>query len=197
MNKYVSLNKRPFSNKIAPYIKWIIIIILAVILVLIARSYANSTYKKELTKFEPEIQTRWNNFHEQLKGTDLSSYELTILGKKMLESNQPEWAIIVLEKASEKDTKYRDAALFTGYAYLEIAEKLKNKETNAQINNLTMQQFDSETLNQKAIEYLNRAKDIDPIYSQTYELLTIAYQDKGDAQNAELCYNKFKEFSKN
>jgi tetratricopeptide (TPR) repeat protein len=196
MTKYDFLNKSPLKQKISPYIKWILIFALAIILVFVARSYANSLYQKELKKFEPENQAMQDGFRISVEKSSLSSYELTLLGKKMLETNRPQWAIIILDEASKKDSQYRDAALFAGYANLKFANDIKNNPTTYQLQAISYY-LPATSYLEKAIEYLNRAKDIDPIYDQTYELLTVAYQNLGDDKNAALCYNKFKEFSKN
>ena len=180
MNHYGYLNKPSLSQSVSPYVKWAIVVILTIGLVFGIRSYVISFEKKENIKTDQIISDLHAKFEETIKKSSKNSNELTIYGQKLLESNQTEWAVIVLNEAVSRDPNYRDASLYAGYAYLKLAESNNN---SIELNNL-------------AIDYLKKAGEIDPIYPKTFELLTIAYQNIDDDENSNLCYNKFKEFDK-
>lgn len=191
MQNYICIKKLFYKNKNSKFmqiIKWIIIVILLIIGVFGIRSYVRSQEKKEIEKYETTLAEVKNNFKKSLENSPKSSYELAVLGKKLLETNQTEWAVIVLEVASAKDPKYRDAALFAGYAYLRQAQEIQNSITkNNNIENYYKYY-------KKSIEYLNKAADIDPIYPDTFRLLTIAYQNIGDMENMQTAYQKYQDF---
>lgn len=186
-NKYSFLTKPTLSQKISPYLKWIIILILVIALVFGLKSYVNSVYQKEMQKNSKNLEEIKNNFRQSVKDSKRTSADLVKLGVKVLNYNQTEWAAIIFEEAAAKDPKYRDAAFYAGYANLRLAEEDKNSKSQAPNNS---------QYNKLAIEYLEKAKELDPIYPKTYELLTVAYKNIGDDENSKLCYNKYTEFNK-
>jgi len=182
------------SNRPNMTIKIIIAILLLLIAVFGIRSITNSVYEKEIKKSNTKLIEYKNSFLEIIKKSDKSSQTLTNLGMKLLKNNQTEWAAIVLENAANKDPNYRDAAVYTGYAFLRLAQEtdeLKNTGTKEQRNTETEKQY-----NNKAIEFLEKAIKIDPLFPRTYELLTIAYKNTGDDEKSVICYNKLKDLSK-
>ncbi|HCS78681.1 TPA: hypothetical protein DIV55_02965 [Patescibacteria group bacterium] len=90
--------------------------------------------------------------------TDL--YYLMDQGSKLLNGNQPRNALMNFQRATELDKNYRDGWVWLGYA------QIQNDDPAS------------------AITSLKNAEAIDPIYAQTYELLTIAYEKTGDAEAA-------------
>lgn len=126
------------------------------------------------------------NLKNALAGSNKSQFELVILGKKYLENN-PALANAIFLKAAQIDPNYRDAAFCSGVSYLAKAEQLdKNlfsqKDYQAKLTELY----------NGAIEQLNKAKDLDPLYKPTYEFLAYTYTQLHDDKNAEICYNKIK-----
>jgi Tfp pilus assembly protein PilF len=135
------------------------------------KAYFKSVYNQEMQKNLAEQNQYKASFAENLKNSNKSAFELTNLGKKMLEANNPDYAAIILEIAMEKDPNYRDSAVLAGYAYITA-------------NN-----------NNKAVDALNKASTIDPIYPRTFELLSIAYKNLKDDKNFNICYNKYKQLT--
>ena len=72
----------------------------------------------------------------------------------------------LLKEVTVSDPKYRDGWVFLGYTYLEL-----NDYDNAE-------------------KALNAAKDIDPVYPLTFELLARTYQAKGDQAKGDECTQK-------
>ena len=197
-------------------IRWAIISIIVLIIIFGFRSYVKSIYQKELDKNNSQLTQIENDFRSTIEKSPKSAYELTVLGKKMLDNNQNYWATVVLEAACKKDPKYRDAALLTGYAYLKLSEETRNPKSDSRpelesreiLNNIqihpssilgvknpndknkTIEQF-----NNLAIDFLLKAQNIDPIYPQTQQLLSIVYKNLGDEKNATICYNKYVAFN--
>ena len=147
------------------------------------RSITKSVYEKEIKKSDTKLIEYKNSILEIIKKSDKSSQTLTNLGIKLLKNNQTEWAAIVLENAANKDPNYRDTAVYAGYAFLRLAQDQNSNITKKQYNN-------------KAIEFLEKAIKIDPLFPRTYELLTIAYKNTGDDEKSVICYNKLKDLSK-
>lgn len=170
-----------FSDKTRLILKGLLVIILILSAILGIKSYASSVYQKEVAKNEVQIKVFKYNLRENIKNSPKSSYELVVLGKKLLEKNQTEWAALFFEGASAKDPKYRDANLMTGYAYLRIAQST---------NDYRLASDDYK----KSIEFLLKARDLDPIYAETHELLAVAYKNIGNEKESEICYNKYNEF---
>jgi predicted Zn-dependent protease len=135
------------------------------------KAYFESVYNQEMQKNQAEQNLYKTNFAENLKNSKKSAFELTNLGKKMLEANSPDYAVIILEVAMEKDLNYRDSAVLAGYAYLKTND------------------------NKKAVDALVKASAIDPLYPRTFELLTIAYKNLKDDKNFDICYNKYKQLT--
>ncbi|OGD65376.1 hypothetical protein A3F08_01720 [Candidatus Berkelbacteria bacterium RIFCSPHIGHO2_12_FULL_36_9] len=164
-------------------IRWIIIVILILIIIFGFHSYVKSIYQKELNKYSSQTSQFENEMKSSIENSPKSAYDLTVLGKKMLNNNQTYWATVVLETAVKKDPQYRDAALLTGYSYLKSAETINDKQYAISYSNL-------------AIVYLIKARDLDPVYARTHELLALAYKNIGDAENAALSAQKAKTFNK-
>ena len=147
-------------------------------------------WQKELSKLRNQSTQKiaqseeqfYNNLEQSLVDSDKNSFELIVLGKNMLDKNLIDGALVCFKVASEKDKNYRDAFFYLGYSYLKKTEKQNNNETTEQENN--------------AKEAFLKAKDLDPLYAQTYEFLAYIYNNLGDEENAQLCYNKYQELNK-
>lgn len=190
-----------FPKKDNYLIKWIIIIILLILTIFGLKSYVKSVYQKEITKSNQQLEQIKKDFRQNVKNSNKSADRLVLLGKKMLENKQAEYAAIVLEEASAKDPKYRDAALYTGYAYLRLAEETLNPKSeilnNTQIQNSNDKNKTIEQFNSLAINYLVKARDIDPLNATTHQLLAIAYKNIGDEQQSALAAEKAQAFATN
>jgi len=148
----------------------------------------NSVAAKEITETQEQFYLDQKN---ELIKSNKNAFELEATGKKMLDKNYLEMALVYFETATQKDQNYRDAAFYLGYTYLKLAETSPNyldKKAVKKFSNLAMN---------KSLESFLKAKDLDPLYSPTYEFLSYIYNKKGDAENSQLCYNKFKSFSQN
>lgn len=166
-----------------------------------------------------------NNSMESVKGayinllstTDKPADVLLFEGISLIDKNQIEIGLITLEKAVSLDPNYRDGALYTGYTNLRLAQEQMNQKTKEQKNIKTIEQKNLETkelknsnlqfnssnfslsssdLLAKAKEYLEKARDIDPLYAKTHEYLAVVYDLLGDSQNADLSRQRAKDFSK-
>lgn len=141
--------------------------------------------RKQLVQIQKEQE---ENLRQYFKKSTKNSLELIVAGRKyLLDKNRPDLALFYFERAAEIDPDYRDAHFYLGYSYLKIYENERSDRTNG---------------TSKAIERVEhardaflKAKDRDPLYAPTYEFLAYTYGQLGDAQNAELCYNKYKELS--
>jgi len=135
-------------------------------------------YDTEITESQKKLQL---NYQKRLEQQEKTANDLVKEGIYLLEKNQLTLAPIALEAAAKKDANFRDAWLYTGYSYLKeyIAEGKNNQN-----------------LINKAKDYLETAKNIDPLYPLTYKLLSTTYYELNDAAQAEICYNKAKDFDK-
>lgn len=121
-------------------------------------------------------------YEKRLDESKKSAQELFYQGVDLAKKNLTDYAAITLEGAVEKDPKWRDLAYYTGYVYYQMAQ---NSTKEVQSSYLV-----------KSKLYLEKARDIDPLHAPTYELLAQVYQNLGDEKNAEICYNKAKDFKK-
>lgn len=102
-----------------------------------------------------------------------SAHALADHGFDALEADDLSTASLYLRSAATKDPKYRDAAVYAGYAELARADQAwKSDPTEAEKRTKT------------AATLLEQAKLIDPIHAYTYELLAIAYGNLGKSDLA-------------
>lgn len=111
------------------------------------------------------------NFRKKLSQSQKNALELGVLGESMVDKGYSQYGILILEEAIKKDPTIRDLNLYTAKVYFDLEDYEKAKTTAL------------------------CAKDLDPLYVPTYKLLTQIYLALGDDQNAEICYNKAKDFS--
>lgn len=131
-----------------------------------------ATYDKKLAESKESAQTLF--------------YQALGSAKK----NLSDYAAVTLEAAAKKDPKWRDLAYYTGYFHLKMLDANPYRQGSAEYVNWQKDNLD------KSKTYLEKARDLDPLYAPTYEALAVVYQKLGDAQNAEICYNKAKEFKR-
>lgn len=156
-------------------INWLKIIIYILLAGLIIWSWFY--FSKKATSYAHELHSQSDNlsaeislnYLQKITASDNDALTLGLTGETLVKKGFPNLGILTLEEAVKRGS-YRDLYLYTASVYL--------------------QQSDIS----KALEYAELAKNLDPICPQTYELLSQIYTARGDAQNAEICYNKSKEF---
>ena len=132
------------------------------------------------TTYQTQLQA---DFAAALAASPLTAVQLTTQGMALV-SKDPEVASMVLEAASAKDPKLRDAALGAGFAELAVAEPLWTSNAQAAHDHT-----------QTARRYLEVAAAIDPIHAKTYELLAVAYGNLGQTDEAAQASTKAKTFA--
>ncbi len=149
------------------------IILISAIIIFWFLSAKSAHSLKESLELESKNTTQSieENFKSKLLSSDKNAIELGILGEEMAQKGYPEYSIIILEEAIKKDNTIRDLDLYTAKLYFDLAN-YEDAKTTALL-----------------------AKDTDPLYAPTYELLTEIYRALGDEENADICYNKSKDFS--
>ncbi|MCL5407284.1 MAG: hypothetical protein M1429_02200 [Patescibacteria group bacterium] len=95
------------------------------------------------------------------------TYQATKLGIKFTQAQNDDLALLAFQKATDLDPTYRDGWVWRGYS------ELKNNQS------------------QNAVASLKKAEEIDPINPRTYELLTIAYNQTNDTDNAKKTQEKY------
>lgn len=110
--------------------------------------------------------------------------QLADRGFSALEADDLASGSLYLRAAATKDPKYRDAAVYAGYAELARAEQLWQRDP-----------AEAEKRTKGAATVLEQAKLIDPIHAYTYELLAIAYTNLGKAELAADASAKAKAFA--
>lgn len=122
-------------------------------------------------------------FETAISTSSLDAMQLTVKGMALV-AKDPTVASLLLEGASAKDPKYRDAAVGAGFAELAIADPLW--VTDAQT---------AHDHTQIAQRYLEAAAAIDPIHAKTFELLVVAYGNLGQTEQASQAATKAKTFA--
>lgn len=121
-----------------------------------------------------------------LAASDASAFDLANKGFGYLEhDDQVASASLFLQAASAKDPKYRDAALYAGFAELKRADALWASDPTT-----------AARLTRNARTFLELARSVDPIHAYTYELLEVAYTNLGQAELAADAKTKAASFAK-
>lgn len=97
--------------------------------------------------------------YNQVRSVPDSSYDLVTLAKYLIENNEAQMAVEAAATATEMDKEYRDAWLYLGLSNLAVA---KNVELTGDKAN---------TYIEKGKEALSRAKQLDPSYAATNDIL--------------------------
>lgn len=167
-NQYRSNRKKEQTVKTILYI----ILISAVIIFWFVSAKSVKSLQEKLSKEAYDTQVSIEkNFQNKLKSSPKSAQELGILGENMAEKGYPQYALTILEEAIMKDNSIRDLDLYTAKLYYDLADYEKAKTTAL------------------------LAQEKDPLYPPTYDLLAEIYRALGDEENANICYNKSKDFS--
>jgi len=154
---------------------WLKIIIYLIIIVLAVLAYffftkKATSYTNELDRQSQELaQDIGSNYLKILSDSKDDALTLGLTGETLVKKGFPKMGILTLEEAIKRGA-YRDLYLYTATVYFSQGDITK------------------------ALEYAESAKKLDPINPPTYELLAQIYTARGDAENAEICYNKSKEF---
>jgi len=172
---YQNLKKQFRDNRTAEHKTKIIIyivLILAIIICWFASAKRVTSLRDKLSwESQNDTITLKKNFQAKLSQSQKNAIELGILGEEMVKKGYPQYAILMLEEAIKKDSSIRDLNLYTAKVYFDLGDYEQAKTTAL------------------------RAKDLDPLYVPTYSLLTEIYRALGDEENAQICYNKSKDFS--
>ncbi len=185
--------KIPGSQKHQSFIiNWQIVFYIVLIASLILAGFfiLKMSNKKIIAQYDQEILQQQNqlkeNYQKILEKSEKSNNKLILQGVELIDKNQIEFGCMALEEAIKRDTDIRDANIYAGYGFLRLAQKAKKQESKK-----TRKQEYLE----KAKQYLEKALDIDPIHSLTYQLLASVYFELGDAELAQICYNKANELA--
>jgi len=107
-----------------------------------------------------------NNYSKSLE-KQTNVYALAKRGLRQINLNQPAYACATMKRATQLDDKYRDAWFLLGTAYL------KNGQTT------------------EAIQSLEKAAALDPIYAPTFKILASAYNQAKNEAKAAAAQNKY------
>lgn len=127
----------------------------------------SGVYTNKLTR---NLSGPGNAMKEQLReniATQTDAYAACKLGVSFIKAQNDDLALLAFQKATDLDPTYRDGWVERGYS------ELKNNQP------------------QNAVTSLKKAEEIDPINPRTYELLTIAYNQTGDVDNAKKAQEKY------
>ncbi|EKD56616.1 MAG: hypothetical protein ACD_58C00132G0003 [uncultured bacterium] len=208
MNKF--LIRQPHNNTVREFFakehkQFMLIFSITIIFGLGLTHWANATYNKNynLAANNPEqgmgsVLGAYTNILDQ---TNKPADTLLFEGINLIKKDQTEIALLTLEEAVKRDPNYRDAALYTGYTYLRLAQEQTNIKTEKQKNSNSLSNSSDDSLSirnslAKAKEYLEKARDIDPLYAKTHEYLAVVYQLLGDTQNTDLSLKRAQDFAK-
>lgn len=164
--------KQKDNHKKIRYIIYAIIFILTVVYLLF---YANKVYS-EKKLLENQSRSMEENLlktsKETLEKSDKTGTQIGLIAEKLINKGFTNLGLIALDVAVKKSPDCRDLAYY------------------AATTNYANKNYD------KAKEYSEQVTSIDPLFSQNYELLGAIYQQDGNNELAQLCYNKVKDFSR-
>lgn len=124
--------------------------------------------KTETNKAMAIVTARYDEYIAQ----ETDPFKLAKYGMGLLQTNDNQTALKCFEKVTELDPEWRDGWIWKGNTQLRLGEP------------------------KEALISLKKAEKIDPIYPLTYQLLTIAYQETGDAESAKATQEKLVYLSK-
>ncbi len=170
LSKHILPKKNFAANwRLLFYISFGLLVIISVIVWQIDLIKIRKNSNAQVLEIETQSETNLNNYLEK---SAKSGIELTILGKKLLDTEQFSNSIIFFQQASKKDPNYYPTQLYLGYAYLKLNS------------------YDS------ALSAFKAAAQINPLSSEAQNYLAYTYNKLGDTSNAQICYNKAKELEK-
>ena len=97
--------------------------------------------------------------YNQVRAVPDSSYDMVVLAKSLIEQNEPQLAIEAARTATEMDKEYRDAWLYLGISNLAVVKEVELSGNNYQ------------GYLDKGKQALTRAKQLDPSYAATNDIL--------------------------
>ena len=153
-----------------------IVRLIAAVAFLVVAYFAIQAFSGVYTdKLTQNLSGSGNAMKEQLReevATQTDAYAACKLGVSFTKAQNDDLALLAFQKATDLDPSYRDAWVWRGYG------ELKNNQP------------------QNAVTSLKKAESIDPINARTYELLTIAYNQTGDQDNAKKAQEKYEYLAK-
>jgi tetratricopeptide (TPR) repeat protein len=172
---YHSSKKSPHNKHLTN--RWIKIAIYIALIVGIAIYWFVTAQKAISLKQSLIMQAEYerNNlqdiFRKKISQSEKNTIELGILGEQMIQKGHIAYGMLILEHATSKDSSIRDLNLYLSKIY-----------------------YDQQDLH-KAKELALLALQCDPIHAPTYLLLYEIYLGLDDDQNANICYDKYNDFS--
>lgn len=167
----------------------ILIVSFGLCLNLLNNSAYNKIYTQEIQGIDQPQKSVKSAYTNLLSQTDKSAEILLFEGINLVKKNQLELGLMSMEKSVEKDPNWRDSALYLGFTYLKLTEPdQRDQRESIQISEISVLT--------KAKNYLEKARDIDPLYAKTHEYLAIVYQKLGDTQNAKFSTQRAQDFAK-
>lgn len=139
------------------------------------RVLADAYTGKLIQQMSGPAETQKAQFREQI-AAQTDAYSACKLGINFSKAQNDDLALLAYQKATDLDPNLRDAWVLRGQS------ELKNNPPAGGPD--------------KALESLQKAEEIDPINSRTYELLSIAYSQVGDTDNAKKAQEKYEYLTK-
>lgn len=179
---YSSQERAQKTRKIIGYLLLVSLVIVGIVIWQNQLAKIKKESNQQITQAQEEF---YANFKKSLENSGKNSFELVSLGRKMLEKNLIDAALVCFERATEIDQNYRDAYFYLGYSYLKIYENEQSDRTTGTVERL-----------ERARDALIKARDLDPLYGPTYQFFAYTYNKLGDEKNAELWYNIYSRLSR-
>ncbi len=126
---------------------------------------------KLIKQMSGPIEAQKEQFRQNI-ASQTDAYTACKMGINFTNAQNDDLALIAFQKATNLDPTYRDGWVWRGYS------ELKNNQP------------------QDALDSLKKAEAIDPINPRTYELLAIAYNQSGDADNGKKAQEKYEYLTK-
>ncbi len=137
-------------------------------------SYQSSEHQKidnQKQQIAIEQQQAAENLQKFISTYNAPAKQVASEGIELLKGKNFALAGAYLARAGELDSNLRDAFVYSGFAYIELANQAQNTEKSTE-------------LAQKALHQLETASRIDPLHSYTFELLAFTYDFLGQADAA-------------
>lgn len=150
-------------------------------------SYKSSEYQKIETQKQQlalQEQTLQENLKKAISTYNAPAKQVVSQGITLLKNENFELASAYLARAGELDANLRDAFVYSGFAYIQLADQTQNEEK-------------SKELADEALKQLKKAAEIDPLHSYTFELLAFTYEFLGQPENAATAKERAKTVSLN
>lgn len=171
-------------------ITYLILVVMIVGAFLGVRFYSQKMMARVNEEIQRENEANLAKYRENVQ-SQKDGVLATKRGLMWLKAEDPKRAIMILERARQLEPNYREAAVYLGYAHLQLINKSLAKATWGMWQmTLTPDEQHNELLEAK--EALVAGERIDPLWPLTNQLLGLTYEKLGDDKDAKLCYDRFK-----